>query len=460
MLNILTQIPNIMPSFLNSIDGLTIALANPVIGIIRPHLAKLTHLSKKPKQVKKHPKNINVIIINILASLVDKLKYHEYTSIKNKYKIRTNIEEEFLAYVTDILISAEEFGGSFGELIQSKDGMLWTTACSTENYIYEHTPELNKLVMIDPYTCEAIEIPTEHKVSVSWATWRHGMMQACEHSNKILWKDVCYFDWMMYEQVGAPQILYYDIETGEEGVFVDLTTINPDYSIYAGFSIDPETDNVYVPVASNSGYGPWFLLVFDPQGTLIGDPISIPIGDWSDYPSMTLFTDDYTPEFTLDDKYILDVNDKIEFNLADIVFDKDNTQNGIIVDILNVENPEIATAEIADNKLTLWMKGQGLTTITLKALSNGKSTTKTITLSESGTTGIESVGMFNSQLFYRNCSLNVINSAGSYVTIYNTSGNQLYKHQINSNNFSMPLNLSPGIYIATVNGNTLKIAIQ
>lgn len=286
------------------------------------------------------------------------------------------------------------------------------------------------------------------------------MMQACEHSNKILWKDVCYFDWMMYEQVGAPQILYYDIETGEEGVFVDLTTINPDYSIYAGFSVDPETDNVYVPVASNSGYGPWFLLVFDPQGTLIGDPISIPIGDWSDYPSMTLFTDDYTPEFTLDDKYILDVNDKIEFNLADIVFDKDNTQNGIIVDILNVENPEIATAEIADNKLTLWMKGQGLTTITLKALSNGKSTTKTITLSESGTTGIESVGMFNSQLFYRNGSLNVINSAGSYVTIYNTSGNQLYKHQINSNNFSMPLNLSPGIYIATVNGNTLKIAIQ
>lgn len=357
-------------------------------------------------------------------------------------------------------ISAEEFGGSFGELIQSKDGMLWTTACSTENYSYDHTPELNKLVMIDPYTCEAIEIPTEHKVSVSWATWRHGMMQACEHSNKILWKDVCYFDWMMYEQVGAPQILYYDIETGEEGVFVDLTTINPDYSIYAGFSVDPETDNVYVPVASNSGYGPWFLLVFDPQGTLIVDPISIPIGDWSDYPSMTLFTDDYTPEFTLDDKYILDVNDKIEFNLADIVFDKDNTQNGIIVDILNVENPEIATAEIADNKLTLWMKGQGLTTITLKALSNGKSTTKTITLSESGTTGIESVGMFNSQLFYRNGSLNVINSAGSYVTIYNTSGNQLYKHQINSNNFSMPLNLSPGIYIATVNGNTLKIAIQ
>lgn len=73
-------------------------------------------------------------------------------------------------------ISAENFGGSFGELIQSKDGMLWTTACTTENYSYDQTPELNKLVMIDPYTWEAVEIPTEHKVPVSWATWRHGMM--------------------------------------------------------------------------------------------------------------------------------------------------------------------------------------------------------------------------------------------------------------------------------------------
>lgn len=262
------------------------------------------------------------------------------------------------------------------------------------------------------------------------------------------------------EQVGSPQILYYDIETGEEGVFVDLTTIDPNYSIYAGFSIDPETDYVYVPVASNGTYGPWYLLVFDNTGKQICAPISIPIGDWSDYPAMVLFTDDYAPEFTLDDKYIINVNDKIEFNLADIVSDKDNAQNGIIVDVLNVENPEIATAEIADNKLTLWMKGQSSTTVTLKALSNGKSSTKTITLSDAGTTGIESVGIFDSQLFYHNHYLNVINSAGSCVTIYNTSGNQLYKYQIDSNNFSMPLYLCPGIYIVAVNGNTLKIAIQ
>lgn len=288
-------------------------------------------------------------------------------------------------------ISAENFGGSFGDLIQSKDGMLWTTACATENYSYDQTPELNKLVMIDPYTYEAVEIPTEHKIPVSWATWRHGMMQACEHSNKILWKDVCYFDWTMYEQVGTPQILYYDIETGEEGVFVDLTTINPNYSIYAGFSVDPETDYVYVPVASSSGYGPWYLLVFDNNGILVGEPISIPIGDWSDYPAMVLFTDDYAPEFHLSDEYVLNTNETVEFALADIVSDKDNAQNGIVVEVLNVGNTEIATAEITDTKLTLWLKSTGSTTVTLKALSNGKAIEKTITVADSFTTAIEKV---------------------------------------------------------------------
>ena len=58
--SLLLIIPVTIPSLLYSIALLVTELAKPVIGIIRPHLAKLTHLSKKPKQVKKHPKNIKV----------------------------------------------------------------------------------------------------------------------------------------------------------------------------------------------------------------------------------------------------------------------------------------------------------------------------------------------------------------------------------------------------------------
>lgn len=291
-------------------------------------------------------------------------------------------------------ISAEEFGGSFGDLVMSKDGLLWTTACTTDNYSYDQTPEQNKLIMIDPYTCEAFEIETEHKVSVSWATWRTPMIQSCEKTNKILWKDVCYFDWFLYEQVGAPQILYYDIETGEEGVFVDVSTIDPNYSIYAGFSIDPETDNVYVPVSSNSGYGPWYLLVFDPQGELISEPISIPIGDWSDYPAMVLFTDDYVPEFNLENEYELETKATKVFNISDIVSDIDNLDAGIIVEVVEIEDDNVITAEIAGDKtLQIWKKGNGASAVTLKANSNGKVVTKTILIKDinSGVENIETI---------------------------------------------------------------------
>lgn len=310
-----------------------------------------------------------------------------FASQQNRGILVIDIETDEIIYT----ISAEEFGGSFGDLVMSKDGMLWTTACTTENYSYDHTPEQNVLIMIDPYECEAIEIPIENKVSVAWSTWRTPMMQACEKSNKILWKDVCYFDWMLYEQVGKPQILYYDIDSGKEGVFVDVSTIDPNYTIYSGFSVDPETDNVYVPVSSSSGYGPWYLLVFNPQGELIGEPISIPIGDWSDYPSMVLFTDDYAPEFDMQNKYELKLREKFVLNLADVVTDQDNADAGIIVEVIQIDDPTVATAEITvDKTLEFWMGEVGCTTVTLKATSNGKSVEKTVVL-DNLTTAVKGV---------------------------------------------------------------------
>ena len=76
-LNILAPIPVTSPSFLYSKLALIIACAKPVIGIIRPHLAKDTHLSKNPNAVNKVPKNIKVIIMHTEASLVGMSKIYE-----------------------------------------------------------------------------------------------------------------------------------------------------------------------------------------------------------------------------------------------------------------------------------------------------------------------------------------------------------------------------------------------
>lgn len=304
--------------------------------------------------------------------------------------------------------------GSFGELIMSKDGLLWTTICDYENYSYEHHPEQNKLVLVDPNSCEAIALPIESKISVAWSTWRYGMMQACNKTNRILWKDVCYteMDWTTYEEivVGKPQICYYDIDKDEEGVFVDVSEINPNYSIYGGFSVDPETDNVYVPVSSNGGYGPWYLLVFSPEGELIGESVSIPIGDYSDYPAMVLFTDDYAPEFNLEDELILKKGVTpngyaIRLPKSEIVSDKDNLNAGIIIDWEVVDGPDNISISITDeNELELWLLDSGQATVKLKALSNGKTTEKEISLlTEEIATSVELVGAdVNAQVEYFN----------------------------------------------------------
>ena len=279
------------------------------------------------------------------------------------------------------LIDSELYGGSFGDLIQAKDGSLWTTVCSKENYSYDHTPASNKLVKIDPYSYSVEILEMNNKISVSWSTYRTPMMQVCKDSNRILWKGVSYFDWMLYEQVGLPQICYYDIDTQTEGVFVDFSKIDSNYSIYSGFSVDPQTGNVYVPVASSGSYGPWYLYIFDSKGELISKK-DIPIGDYDDYPAMVFFTDDYAAEFNMEDEYILKLNEERIFTIADIVTDKDSNDAGIIVEVSNVEDEGVVNAEVVDGKLHVTCVGMGVSKITLKANSNGKISTTTFNVVE------------------------------------------------------------------------------
>ena len=80
-LNILAPIPVTNPSFLYSKAVLIIAWAKPVIGIIRPHFANFTHLSKKPKAVNKQPKNI---------TLNSSTKVVEPFSLEDKSKQKSN----------------------------------------------------------------------------------------------------------------------------------------------------------------------------------------------------------------------------------------------------------------------------------------------------------------------------------------------------------------------------------
>ena len=144
-------------------------------------------------------------------------------------------------------------------------------------------------------------------------------------------------------------------------------------------------------------------MVFNPQGELINEPISIPIGDWSDYPAMALFTDDYAPEFNIDNEQILKKGITangytVRLPISEIVSDRDNLNAGIILDVefldCTLSNHSFAITE--NNELELWLLDSGQATVKLKALSNGKTTEKEILLlTEDIATSVELVGSDN-----------------------------------------------------------------
>ena len=65
--NILTHMPNIQPSFLNSIAGDAIELEKPVIGTMDPAPAKAPMRSYTPKPVKNDAKKISITEVYTLA---------------------------------------------------------------------------------------------------------------------------------------------------------------------------------------------------------------------------------------------------------------------------------------------------------------------------------------------------------------------------------------------------------
>ncbi len=308
---------------------------------------------------------------------------HVFVSQQNRGVLIIDADTDEIVH----LIDSELYGGSFGDLVQAKDGSLWTTVCSKENYSYDHTPYTNKLVKINPYTYSVDILEMSSQISVSWSSYRTPMLQASKEQNRILWRSVSYFDWIAYEQVGLPQICYYDIDTATEGVLIDFSKINSNYAIYSGFSVEPETGNVYVPIASSGSYGPWYLYVFDSKGEQLAE-ISIPIGDWDDYPAMVFFSDDYAPEFKMEEEYVLKAKEERVFAITDIVTDKDNIDAGIIVEVEAVQDESVATATVHNGKLIMNMNGLGTTQVTLKANSNGKIAKKTITVVDDYTVGI------------------------------------------------------------------------
>ena len=312
-----------------------------------------------------------------------------FASQQNKGILVINAETHTLetTIVPDFLIP--EFG-SFGDLVLAKDGSLWTAPCAYNNWSWQDIPSMPYLVRIDPYTLETsiVEIPSDiaHVESI-WSSWYAPVLQALEGINRLVWKMVSPADYSS----GASKIYYYDIDTNEFGELADVATDGV-YSMYRGLSVDHENDMIWTVGSSEAFGGEQYIIAYDGKSgeRKLLQQMTLFSG-YSDFPAKLFFTDDYAPEFLMQDQYVLRLNETRSFKLTEIVTDKDNLDAGIIVEVIGNSDDKKVSAEISGDKLNIKMLDTGDVNIQLKANSNGKTVTKTVNIIDDMTVSVSAI---------------------------------------------------------------------
>lgn len=312
-----------------------------------------------------------------------------FASQQNKGILVINAETHTLE-TTIVPNSLNPEFGSFGDLVLAKDGSLWTAPCAYNNWSWQDTPSMPYLVRIDPYTLETsiVEIPSDiaHVESI-WSSWYAPVLQALEGINRLVWKMVSPADYSS----GASKIYYYDIDTNEFGELADVATDGV-YSMYRGLSVDHENDMIWTVGSSQAFGGEQYIIAYDGKSgeRKLLQQMTLFSG-YSDFPAKLFFTDDYAPEFLMQDQYVLRLNETRSFKLTEIVTDKDNLDAGIIVEVIGNSDDKKVSAEISGDKLNIKMLDTGDVNIQLKANSNGKAVTKTVNIIDDFTVSVSAI---------------------------------------------------------------------
>lgn len=313
-----------------------------------------------------------------------------FASQQNKGILVINADTHELITIVEPTSVNPEFG-SFGELVLAKDGSLWTTPCAYNNWSYMDSPSMPYLVRIDPYTLETsiVEIPSDiaHVESI-WSTWYAPVLQALEGKNRLVWKMGSPSDYSS----GASKIYYYDIDTEEFGELADVAKDGDCITMYRGLSVDHENDLIWTVGSTSSYGGDQYIIAYDGKtgDCKLYEPVTMFSG-YSDFPGCLFFTDDYAPEFLMQDQYVLKLNETRSFKLTEIVTDKDNLDAGIIVEVIGNSDDKKVSAEISGDKLNIKMLGTGDVNIQLKANSNGKTVTKTVNIIDDMTVSVSAI---------------------------------------------------------------------
>lgn len=255
-------------------------------------------------------------------------------------------------------------------ITMSKDGQLWV---STDKSLSRVNTESRQL--------EEIALPSGISVPANYTyAWNPDGLCASLQNNVIYWTST--------SGNNITAVFKYDIDKKEFAKVVDLTNDANKWVMYStsNLRIDPVTDILYVSLFKGYGVTDYAVRTYDNKGNKLNQYDLTQKNNW--YPGMFVFPDVEDPIVGNIDAVTVEENKDVKVDLADVCSDADNFQAAIVKSVKNVADNKVATATVKDGKLVVTGVKAGNTTVELNFCSNGISTTATVKVTVTQSTGI------------------------------------------------------------------------
>lgn len=255
-------------------------------------------------------------------------------------------------------------------ITMSKDGQLWV---STDKSLSRVNTESRQL--------EEIALPSGISVPANYTyAWNPDGLCASLQNNVIYWTST--------SGNNITAVFKYDIDKKEFAKVVDLTNDANKWVMYStsNLRIDPVTDILYVSLFKGYGVTDYAVRTYDNKGNKLNQYDLTQKNNW--YPGMFVFPDVEDPIVGNIDAVTVEENKDVKVDLADVCSDADNFQAAIVKSVKSVADNKVATATVKDGKLVVTGVKAGNTTVELNFCSNGISTTATVKVTVTQSTGI------------------------------------------------------------------------
>lgn len=257
-----------------------------------------------------------------------------------------------------------------GSIIMAKDGSLWVSQVDGIARIDTEKQELVKVQLAD-----GIGTPSMSAANGNNA-WNSDGFCASLQNNVLYWTYSVKYD--------TKKAYKYDIDTNTASLVIDITDGRGFYATSA-LRVDPKTDCIYANLVNGWTFNDNVVRKYDANGNQLAE-YKMKSSYW--FPGMFVFPDVEDPIAGNIDAVTVEENKDIKVDLAKVCSDADNFQAAIVKTVNSVADKNVATATVKDGKLVVTGVKAGNTTVTLNFCSNGISTTATVNVTVTQSTGI------------------------------------------------------------------------